>query len=268
MELFQLTVGEGPLVAAAIHSGHAIRPAVVEHLALDEAERLREEDPFTEELAALAPTHIIGRRSRFEVDLNRPPEKAVYLEPADAWGLTVWRGRLPDALVAESLAHYDMFYATVRALLEQLLTQHKRIVVLDVHSYNHRRNGAASPIDDEAANPEVNIGTGSMDGAVWGGVVDRLIADLRACKAAGRPLDVRENVRFRGGHFPQWIHATFPEQVCAIAIEFKKTFMDEWTGEVYPPRFEALKGALLSTFPGLRAALDELRAPARHDLIL
>ncbi|MGD9634724.1 MAG: N-formylglutamate amidohydrolase, partial [Pirellulales bacterium] len=77
MELFQFTIGDCPLVAAAIHAGHALRPAVAERVALDDAARLREEDPFTDELSKLVPTHFIGRRSRFEVDLNRPREQAV-----------------------------------------------------------------------------------------------------------------------------------------------------------------------------------------------
>jgi N-formylglutamate deformylase len=258
MTLFQLTAGDGPLVAAAIHNGHAIRPAIAEHIALDEAERLREEDPFTGELAKVAPTWIAAARSRFEVDLNRPPEKAVYLQPDDAWGLTVWRGPLPDAEVAESVANYDLFYATMRALVEQLVARHGRVVVLDLHSYNHRRDGAGGAPADAALNPEVNVGTGSMDRSHWGPVVDRFMADLRACDVNGRELDVRENVRFRGGHFPQWVHATFPGRVCAIAVEFKKTFMDEWTGELDRRHFAALQTALKSTFPGIRAVLDEL----------
>ena len=34
------------------------------------------------------------------------------------------------------------------------------------------------------------------------------------------------------------IHERYPEKACVIAIEFKKIFMDEWTGEV---RGEALR---------------------------
>ena len=40
-----------------------------------------------------------ARRSRFEVDLNRPREEAVYRVPEDCWGLDVWRGgRLDSSL--------------------------------------------------------------------------------------------------------------------------------------------------------------------------
>jgi N-formylglutamate amidohydrolase len=75
MDLFELVAGDDPLVATAIHSGHAMRAAAAQWLSLDEATRLREEDPYTDELAALAPTRLIGRRSRFEFDLNRPRDR-------------------------------------------------------------------------------------------------------------------------------------------------------------------------------------------------
>src|ERR1051325_5929866 len=82
--------GNHPLVAAAIHNGHGVRSEVAERLTLDASQRLREEDPFTGEWTALAETQIVVFRSRFEVDLNRPRAQAVYLDPADAWGLQVW----------------------------------------------------------------------------------------------------------------------------------------------------------------------------------
>jgi N-formylglutamate amidohydrolase len=265
MDVFHLSAGEGPLIAAAIHSGHDIRPDVAALMALDDMERLREEDPLTDELAALVPTRLIGRRSRFEMDLNRPRDQAVYRTPDDAWGLTVWRKKLPNAFVAESLANYELFYATTKALIDQFAKRYGRVVVLDIHSYNHRRAGADGAEADPDENPEINLGTRSVDRADWGSLVDRFVDDLRACHFLGRKLDVRENVKFFGGHFSQWINSTFPGRACAIAIEFKKTFMDEWTGEAFPPRLEALKSALQSTFPGLLAALAEQQAsPGRE----
>ena len=77
-EIVALSEGDGPIVATAIHDGHAVRPEVAELLALDSATRLREEDPFTGRLAAVAPTYLVALRSRFEIDLNRPRDQAVY----------------------------------------------------------------------------------------------------------------------------------------------------------------------------------------------
>jgi N-formylglutamate deformylase len=263
MDVFHLMADEGPIVAAAIHSGHAVRSQVAELLALNESERLREEDPYTDELTSVVHTRIIGRRSRFELDLNRSRDQAIYLKPEHAWGLTVWRQELPQSVIEASLANYDLFYATVKTVLERLIHRHGRIVVLDLHSYNHCRDGRDCTPADPTGNPEVNVGTGSVDRATWGPLIERWMDDLRNFVGLGRPLDVRENVKFTGGHFSQWINATFPGKACAIAVEFKKTFMDEWTGELNRPHLAILQKALRSTLPGLRAALrDDLNTAA------
>jgi N-formylglutamate deformylase len=258
MELFQTIVGAGPLVSAAIHNGHALRPELRDSMALTEAERLREEDPFTEILADAAPTRIIAHRSRFEVDLNRPRDESVYATPEQAWGLHVWGTPLPQAAIDDSRRLHDLFYGTVRGLLDQLAAIHGRVVVLDVHTYNHRRAGPDGPAADEAENPEVNIGTGSLDRELWGPVVDALIAGLRRCEINGRRLDVRENVKFQGGNFPRWIHRNFPGAVCAPAIEFKKTFMDEWRGVVDHAHLIQLRDALRGCVPGVLDALQRI----------
>jgi hypothetical protein len=128
-------------------------------------------------------------------------------------------------------------------------------VVFDLHTYNHRRDGSDGPPADPEQNPEVNLGTGTMDRDQWAGLVDRFMADLSAVDFMGRQLDVRENVKFRGGNFARWIHETFPESGCALSIEFKKCFMDEWTGQPYPNQLDAIQQALVATVPGV---LDEL----------
>jgi N-formylglutamate deformylase len=246
---------ESPLIATAIHAGHAVRPEVAERLALDEDARLREEDPFTDRWTAVAPLRVIGTVSRFEVDLNRPREGAVYITPEQAWGLEVWTDPLPDPVVEGSLRRYDAFYADMRRLLDEAERRFGRFVVFDLHSYNHRRDGPGASPADPAGNPEVNVGTGSMDRAQWAPVVDRFVAEMRAFDYPGRRLDVRENVKFRGGHFPAWIHQQYPTSGCAIAIELKKFFMDEWTGEPFATHLEAIERALAAAAAGVLEAL-------------
>jgi N-formylglutamate deformylase len=248
--------GDGPLIAAAIHHGHAIRDEVAKRLTLGEAERLREEDPFTGSWTLVTGTRIVSEVSRFEVDLNRPREKAVYADPDDAWGLRLWKGELPRDLVVRSLAKYDAFYQAARQLFERVRRRFGRFVVLDLHAYNHRRDGPNRSAADPRTNPEVNVGTGTMKRDRWSSIVERFLRDLRSYDFLGRQLDVRENVRFRGGHFGRWTHASYPDTACVLSIEFKKFFMDEWTGEVDPEQLEAIRRALQSTVPGI---LDELR---------
>ncbi len=249
---------EAPLIAAAIHAGHAVRPEIAERLAIDEAARLREEDPFTDRWTEVAPTRIVGTVSRFEVDLNRPREGAIYRTAEQAWGLEVWKGPLPESVVEGSLQRYDAFYAEVRRLLDEAERRFGRFVVLDLHSYNHLREGAGSRPADPQQNPDVNVGTGSMDRARWAPVVDRFIAEMAAFDYPGGRLDVRENVKFRGGHFPTWIHHSYPGSGCAIAVELKKFFMNEWTGEPDPEHLAAIGRALSAAAAGVLEELERM----------
>ena len=223
--------GEGPIVAAAIHDGHGLRAEIVAAMALADADRLREEDPFTGQATLDVPTHVIAHRSRFEVDMNRAAENAVYRTPDQSWGLEVWTAPLDDALVARSLDLHARFYAMVEAVLADVVKDHGIVVVLDIHSYNHRRDGPDAPPTPAVDAPEINIGTSSMPRDRWAWLLDPLIEEMRAYDFGGRHLDVRENIAFQGkGELTRFVHERFPETGCAIAIEFKKFFMDEWAG--------------------------------------
>lgn len=254
---FQIIEGEGPLVATAIHNGHTVRREVAGLMEIGEKVRLREEDPWTGEFAEVASTRIVCHVSRFEFDLNRPRHKAVYLEPEDAWGLKIWAQKPSPAVIKRSLALYDSFYREAKRVLSSIERRYGKFVVFDLHSYNYRRQGISAPEDEPALNPDINIGTGTMEREQWAFVVERLIRDLASARVAGRKIDVRENVRFRGGYFPSWIHENFPDSGCAIAIECKKLFMDEWTGVLCRERFESLKTALEKAARGVLAELGE-----------
>lgn len=250
-QIWQLTQGNSPLVATAIHDGHQLRPKVAEIMALNDLERLREEDPFTALWTEVADTRLIGTHSRFEVDLNRPREKAVYIQPEDAWGLHVWKSTPTTAIVDQSLARYDAFYAEAHRLFTELERRFGYFIVFDLHTYNHRRDGAEGAIADPEANPEVNIGTGTLDRDRWGSIIDRFMSDLKAFDYLGRQLDVRENIKFRGGQFARWTHENFPNSGCVLSIEFKKFFMDEWTGHPDQTQLEAIRQGLESTTAGV-----------------
>jgi N-formylglutamate amidohydrolase len=219
---------------------------------------LREEDPFTGRWTQICENRIIANFSRFEVDLNRPREKCIYLEPEDAWDLRLWHTKPSEEVIKENLSKYDSFYDQVDAGLKQLLQQNKRIVVLDLHSYNHLREGPDNPPADPQLNPEVNIGTGSLDRTYWAPVVERLLGDLRNFNFFGKSLDVGENVKFKGGYFSRWIHEKFPRKVCCLSIEFKKFFMDEWTGAPDERQILEILSMLKSTIPGILEELNKI----------
>jgi hypothetical protein len=251
-----------PVVAVAIHAGHALRDEVADLTAVPAERRFREEDPGTAEWAMSFPTRLVAGRSRFEVDLNRPRDSAVYVQPEECWGLEPWRCSLLDEVADRSRQVYDAFYAVLAGILDRAEETFGRFVVYDLHSYNHRRDGPRAAPADPAGHPDVNVGTGSMDRDRWGPLVERFMADLRSVKVpyGDGSLDVRENVVFRGRELARWVHDRYPETGCALAIEVKKFFMDEHTGQLDEGLTGAVGDALLATVPGV---LDALGRPVR-----
>lgn len=246
------------LIATAIHDGHELRDEVRILMALDEQERRREEDPFTGIWTTVAETRLIALRSRFEVDLNRPREKAVYLKPEDCWGLNIWKQEPSAEVIAGSLTQYDAFYEELHRVCRDAEKRFGRFVIFDIHSYNHRRRGADAEAECGKENPEVNVGTGTMNRDLWKPVIERFMTDLRSFDFLGRRLDVRENVRFKGGNLAAWTHKTFPTTGCALALEFKKFWMDEWTGQPDEAQVAAIGEALASTVEGVLEELNRL----------
>jgi hypothetical protein len=248
-----MTRGPGPVIATAIHDGNELRPEVARAMVLPDLDRLREEDPFTGQAVAGVATHVIAHRSRFEFDLNRAADGAVYRTPDQSWGLRVWDEEPGEQLVAESLELHAAYYRMLGALLDDIAASHDRFVLIDVHSYNHRRDGAdAAPTPQDKA-PDVNIGTFSMPREQWAFLVDPLIAAMRGFDFNGRHLDVRENVAFQGkGEQTRFVHERYPGKGCAIALEFKKFFMDEWSGEPDAAELSAMRAFI--DFTGQTAA--------------
>jgi N-formylglutamate amidohydrolase len=249
---------DGPLVAMAIHNGYELREEVSDIMLLSREGRLREEDPFTEHWTAIGNIQYIATHSRFQVDLNRPREKAVYQKPEDAWGLDVWKTPPSPEIVARSLAEYDAFYNELRHEFSKLEKQFGHFIVFDLHSYNHRREGPNGPVANPQENPEVNLGTGTVNHNKWSHLIERFKTDLGNYNFNGKQLDVRENVKFKGGQLSRWTHQTFPDSACSISIEAKKFFMDEWTGIPDHQQIETFLMALKSTIPGVLEELEKV----------
>ena len=202
------------------------------------------------------PTHVIVHRSRFEFDLNRGPTEAVYETAEQSWGLEVWRGELPAGLVDRSLAIHAAYYRMLGGLMDDVAAEHDRFVLIDVHSYNHRRegpDGEATPKEDA---PDINIGTFSMPREQWAYLLDPLMEAMAGFEFNGRRLDVRENIAFQGkGEQTRFVHERYPGRGCAIALEFKKFFMDEWSGEPDPAELAAMRRFVAFTVTKARELL-------------
>jgi N-formylglutamate amidohydrolase len=250
---WDIALGDGPVVTTAIHDGHLVRDSLRPHLAIEDEVRRREEDPLTSLFTTVGDVRIRARHSRFQVDLNRPRELAMSTDPQDTWGLKVWHDTLPEAEREISLASHDAFYAMVAELLERLIERWGCVLLIDLHSYNHRRDGADAQPAPQQGNPDIELGVTTLDSSRWGATAARFADALRACPVAGSTPDVRENVRFpTGGHFPEWVYATYGDRVCTISPEYKKIYMDEWTAQADIAALEDLRD-------GLQRAVDAVR---------
>ena len=257
---WNIAVSDGPVIATAIHDGHAIRPSLRSLLRLPDDVRFREEDPLTGVLTSVGDVRIQVPTSRFELDLNRPRDKAVYARPDDCWGLEVWKEALPEVEVERTLASWDRFRAMFTELVDRLLERWDALLLIDIHSYNHRREGPDAAPAAQEGNPDIELGLTTLDPGQWGGVAERFADALRAVPVAGRVPDVRANVRFpTGGDFPEWVFRRWGARVCTISPEYKKIFMDEHTGQADIAALYALREGLQCAVDAVRPAFGEPR---------
>lgn len=257
--LWHLHKGDGPTLGLAVHAGHEIRPDLLPLMRIDEATRLREEDPYTDYWTLACHSQLLTRRSRFEIDLNRDPSAAICIQPEDCWNLDVWKEPVDETVIRQSLSEHAAFYRKLHSLLAELQKRYGKFVVCDFHSYNHLRDGPDGAPADPDTNPDVNIGTGSLDRSYWASLVNRFMDDLRGFDFPGGRLDVRENINFRGRYVAEYVHHYFPRTGCVLAIEVKKFFMNEWTGDVDAEKTHALLEVFRAAIPGLLSELENLK---------
>ena len=217
---------------------------------LSEQERAREEDPYTVfMIAGLPVTKVNVSSSRFQLDLNRVIERAIYEKPEDAWGLNVWKA-LPEDEKQRLHSDYGLFYDAIKSLLEDTIKNHGYFVILDVHTYNHRRDDAFTEADAEA-NPEINMGT-FYNEQHWKGFCSAYTRFM-----VSQNFDARENVKFKGGAFAQWVIKNYGNKGCVLSIEFKKVFMDEWTGIANLPHLVRLQNLLSASVDFLNSEIKK-----------
>ena len=99
-------------ICAAVHDGHQFRKELWDNCLHSSYDRWYEDDPATKAMVATQPIVIAGMDSRFEYDLNRAPEVAIY---EDAWGKQLWKTPLSDEMKSKSLAKHYAFYKVVQA---------------------------------------------------------------------------------------------------------------------------------------------------------
>ncbi len=253
--ILEYAEGNQPFMALAVHNGHRVHPDLTKRMAVDEKTRFRFESPYTRFWTAIADTSITVNISRFEVDMDREPSRALYRAPDDAWGLDVWKEPPGPAADEHSMQEYDLFYKVLYRACAKLKKEFGRFFVFDLQTYNHRPNGPKEPPVDPIQCPDIDVGTGGLNRDHWGNLLERFIGDLRSYNFHGRHLDVRENVTFHGGQVARYIQETFEDSGCVLSLRVKKFFMDEWTGVPDWAQLAGVREALRSTIPGVLEAV-------------
>ena len=213
-----------PYVCGAVHDGHQFRKELWDNCIHTEYERWFEEDPATKEMVKSHPIVIAGCDSRFEYDLNRAPETAIY---TDAWGKQLWHNPLPENQQKKSLQKHTNFYKVVKALLSKLEEKFGICIVYDMHSYNWKRWSREVPT--------WNLGTSNVDNNRFGKEIESWREILEKMPLPNRIKSTSKiNDTFQGnGYFLKYITQNF-KNTLVLATEIAKVYCDELTQTMYP----------------------------------
>jgi len=209
---------------AAVHNGHQFRKELWQNCIHTEYERWYEEDPETKNMVSSHPIVLAGCDSRFEYDLNRDPENAIF---ETAWGKALWHEPLSEEMKAKSLKKHENFYAVVHALISKLEEIFGVCVVYDMHSYNWKR------WDREV--PTWNLGTSNIDNEKYGEFIENWRQRLSEISFPDTiPSTAKINDTFQGnGYFLKYITQNFSNTL-VLATEIAKIYCDELKQIIFP----------------------------------
>ncbi|MGI9549692.1 MAG: N-formylglutamate amidohydrolase [Aurantibacter sp.] len=237
---FSLKIEEyAPYICAAVHDGHQFRKSLWENCLHTEYDRWYEEDPCTKEMVQAHPIVLAGCDSRFEYDLNRAPESAIY---EDAWGKRFWKEPLPEEEKVLSLAKHSNFYEVVRALIKKIEQKYSIALVFDMHSYNWKR------WDREV--PTWNLGTANIDNSRFGKLAESWSRKLGGLQLPNGIQSISKiNDTFQGnGYFLKYITQNF-NHTLVLATEISKVYCDELSGIIYPEVVRSVENQLKEIIP-------------------
>ncbi len=228
-----------PYVCAAVHDGHQFRDELFEYCLHSEYERWYEEDPCTKQMIHSHPIVLAGKDSRFEYDLNRHPDTAIY---EDAWGKQLWKSTLPSTMISKSLNKHTNFYKIVNALIAKLESKFSKCIVFDMHSYNWKRW--------EREVPTWNLGTANINNSKYGSFAIQWQQSLSTMQLPnGIKSSSAINDTFQGnGYFLKYITSNFVNTL-VLATEVSKIYCDELDGTIYHDVVEAITTNLSTQIP-------------------
>ena len=228
-----------PYVCGAVHDGHQFRKELWGNCLHTEYERWYEEDPETKNMVISHPILIAGCDSRFEYDLNRDPENAVF---ETAWGKQLWKNPLPEIQKEKSLNKHENFYKVVHALISKIEKKFGVCVVYDMHSYNCKR------WDSEV--PTWNLGTSNIDNDRFGDQIEswrQMLASIELPNGIKQTAKINDT--FQGnGYFLKYITKNF-KNTLVLATEIAKIYCDEYKQIIYPEVVAAVENQLKTLLP-------------------
>ncbi|WP_292891119.1 N-formylglutamate amidohydrolase [Nonlabens sp.] len=223
-----------PYACAAIHNGHHFSKDLWDNCSHTEYDRWYEEDPCTGQMISGLPITLIAQDSRFEYDLNRAPEQAIY---ETAWGKTLWKKPLSQDKKDRALSKHKNFYNVVHALTMKLEALFGSVVFYDLHSYNWKRWDREVPV--------FNIGTINIDEEKYRPEIIQWQDILDGIKL---PIDQKVNCKindvFKGnGYFLNFVSKNSLNTL-VLATEISKIYADEITGRIFPEVVTAIQDLL------------------------
>ncbi|ARV08565.1 hypothetical protein BTO05_02510 [Winogradskyella sp. PC-19] len=223
----------------AVHDGHQFRKELWTNCLHTEYDRWYEEDPETKNMIASHPIVIAGCDSRFEYDLNRTPEEAVF---ETAWGKQLWKSPLDSSQKVKSEQKHANFYKVVNVLISKLEEKFGVCIVYDMHSYNWQR------WDREV--PTWNLGTSNVDNERFGHCIESWRNTLSSIELPNNIKQTAEinNTFYGNGYFLKFITNNF-KNTLVLATEIAKVYCDEYNQIIFPEVVVAVENQLKDLLP-------------------
>lgn len=242
-----------PYCCVALHAGHRLRPELARTCLLNDAQRLQQEDPYTDFLIASFPVTLVALDSRYEYDLNRPVEQCIY---QNAWGEAVWQRPLTAEQKLLSQEKHRTFYRVLTALHHKLCERFSQVLLFDVHSFNWQ-------VIERPTAAVFNLGTSQLDMRRWSLEVRTLESGLKKMTLANVDVTVARNETFKGKGYLAYYGRQHLAGAPVLPLEIKKVFMDEVEGQPFSLVLEQLQqgmqGAILDTAAHFSHSLQRRR---------
>lgn len=177
---------------------------------------------------------IIANFSRVLWDPNRSIATSDIFQETDFWGICFWKSPLTKSQKEKLLTkYYTVYHKVLSKKLETFHTQHKNIVLLDIHdtwAYLLTENSFKKR---EGGFPELNIWDG-----FWKYCDKKILKKISALCKKYLQLDISMNIPYSGGYISQ----NYSKKYSTLQLEFwRHLYMDENTQKIDKKKMKNLR---------------------------